>query len=59
MNPFGSSIYVLGFLFVLAAGLIGYGTYSADAGWAVILGALIGVGLVAFILYVLSNARFT
>jgi hypothetical protein len=58
MNPFGSAIYVLVGILILAAGLIGYGTYS-DVPLAILIGAVLGVGVVAFVLYGLSNARFT
>jgi hypothetical protein len=57
MNPFGSAIYVLVAVFILAAGLIGYGTYS-DVPLAILIGAVLGVGVVAFVIYGLNNARF-
>jgi hypothetical protein len=58
MNPFGSAIYVLVAVFILAAGLIGYGTYS-DMPLAIFIGAVLGVGVIGLVLYGLSNARFT
>jgi hypothetical protein len=58
MNPFGSGIYWIGAIFVLAAALIRYGTYS-DVPWAILIGAVLGVGIVGFVLYGLSTARFS
>jgi hypothetical protein len=58
VNPFGSSIYWIGAIFVLAMALIGYGTYS-DMPLAILIGAVLGVGVVGVVLYVLSNTRFS
>jgi hypothetical protein len=58
MNPFGSAIYIFIAIFALAAVLIGYGTYS-DVPLAILIGAVLGVGVVAFVLYGLSKARYT
>lgn len=58
MNPFGSGIYVLVAVFAVAAALIGYGTYS-DVPWAILIGAVLGVGVVGLVLYGLSTARFS
>lgn len=58
MNPFGSSIYWIGTIFVLAMALIGYGTYS-DMPLAILIGAVLGVGVVGVVLYGISTARFT
>lgn len=58
MNPFGSAIYAIGVIFLVAMALIGYGVYS-EASWAVLVGAVLGLAVVGFVLYGLSTARFT
>lgn len=58
MNPFGSSIYAIGAVFLLAMALIGYGVFS-EMPLAILIGAVLGVGVVVTVLYVLSVARFT
>lgn len=58
MNPFGSTIYVICAVFLAAMALIGYGVYS-ETGWATLLGAIVGLGVVVFVLYGVSQARFS
>lgn len=58
MNPFGNFAYVLIAAFVIAMAAIAYGTYYENLLF-VIIGAVIGLAVIVFTLYSLSNIRWT
>jgi uncharacterized membrane protein len=59
MNPFGSLIWWILAALIVAGGLIGFGVLNEDANWLAILGVVIGILVVCFVLWGLSNTRFT
>jgi Zn-dependent protease len=58
VHPFGSTIYVIAAIFLLAMALIGYGTFT-EMPLAILIGAVLGVGAIVTVLYVISNTRFS